>query len=130
LIVLDASAVIGVFYPADTHHERATTLLERAASGGFVVHPMTLAESLVGAAKSGRLSQVRRQIHNMGITVFAPEEDEPLLIAEIRANTELKLPDCCVLATALSLSASLITFDDRLSSIARSESVALFAELE
>jgi len=125
LIVLDASAVIAVFNPADPHHERASTVLEQAASGGFVVHPITLAESLVGAAKSGRVNQVRRQIHNMGISVFTPDEDEPLLIAEIRTNTGLKLPDCCVLAAALSLSSPLLTFDEKLVAAARQQSIGV-----
>jgi predicted nucleic acid-binding protein len=130
LIVLDASAVIAVFYPADPHHERATTLLEQAASGGFMVHPMTLAESLVGAARSGRLNQFRRQLHNMGIEVFSPEEDEPLLIAELRANTGLKLPDCCVLAAALSLSSPLMTFDEKLGAAARQQSIVVVDSLD
>jgi len=130
VIVLDASAVIAVFYPANPHHERATRLLEHAAAGGFAVHPMTLAESLVGAAKGGRLNQLRRQIHNMGITVFAPEEDEPLLIAEIRANTGLKVPDCCVLAAALSLSSSLMTFDEKLGACAREQSIGVVDSID
>jgi predicted nucleic acid-binding protein len=123
VIVLDASAVIGVFSPADPHHELAAALLERHAPGGFSVHPVTLAECLVGAARAGRLTQLRLQIQNMGIEVFAPDRDEPLLIAEIRASTGLKLPDCCVLAASLALSAPLLTFDDNLRNSARARSI-------
>jgi predicted nucleic acid-binding protein len=130
VIVLDASAVIATFFTADPHHGRATALLESNAPGGFVLHPMTLAESLVGAARIGRINQIRRQIQNMGITVFAPDTDEPLLIAEIKANTGLKLPDCCVLATALGLSAPLITFDEKLRSAARAQSIAVVDPIE
>lgn len=130
MIVLDASVVIAVFYPADVHHDRAAELLERNAGGGFVVHQMTLAESLVGAATSGRLIQVRRQVQNMGIEVFEPDADEPLLVAEMRANTGLKLPDCCVLAAALSLSAPLITFDEKLRAVARAQSIVVIDSLD
>lgn len=130
MIVLDASAVIAVFSTPDPHHAKVVPLLELNAVGGFVLHPMTLAESLVGAARIGRLNQVHRLIQNMGIDVYEPDADEPLLIAEIRANTGLKLPDCCVLATALSLSAPLITFDDKLRSAARAQSIPVVDSIE
>jgi predicted nucleic acid-binding protein len=125
VIVLDANVMIGVFYPSDAHHDKAAALLERHAAHGFIVHPITLAESLVGAAKVGRLNQVRRQIQNMGIDVFVPDDDEPVLIAELRSNTGLKLPDCCVLAASLGLSAPLLSFDDKLIDCARGQSIDL-----
>jgi predicted nucleic acid-binding protein len=125
VIVLDSSAVIAAFYSSDAHHEMAVTLLDRHAAGGFLVHPITLAESLVGAARSGRINQARTQMRNMGIEVYSPDSEEPLLIAEIRANTGLKLPDCCVLAASLVLTAPLMTFDDKLRSSARAQSVGV-----
>jgi predicted nucleic acid-binding protein len=125
VIVLDASVVIAALYSSDPHHPTASALLEANAAQGFAVHPMTLAEVLVGGARVGRLNQLRRKIYNMGIEVFAPDSDEPLLLAEIRANTALKLPDCCVLATALSLSSPLITFDSRLRAAAAAQSIVV-----
>ena len=125
LRVIDASAAIGAFYPADPHHGRVVALLERHASGGFAVHPMTLAECLVGATRVGHLAQVSVQIRNMGIEATSPDPDEPQLIAEIRSNTRLKLPDRCVLSAALSLSAPLMTFDEKLRDSARAQSVDL-----
>jgi predicted nucleic acid-binding protein len=130
VIVLDASAVIAIFYGSDPHHEKAAMLLVDNAQGGFVVHPVTLAECLVGAARVGRINQIHRQIRNMGIEVFSPDADEPLLIAEVRANTGLKLPDCYVLAAALALSAPLISFDKRLCETARAQSVAVVEQIE
>lgn len=126
MIVLDASVVIGVFYPADPHHERASSMVEQSVADGFAIHPMTLAESLVGSAKVGRLNQLRRQIENMGIELYEPDREEPLLIAEIRANTGLKLPDCCVLAAALDLSAPIMTFDEKLATAAIATSITRF----
>lgn len=97
--------------------------METNARRSFTVHPFTLAECLVGSAKVGRLNQLRRQIQNMGITLYQPDVDEPLLLAEIHAFTGLKLPDCCVLSTALELSAPVMTFDDKLASAARARSI-------
>jgi predicted nucleic acid-binding protein len=130
VIVLDASAVIAVFFSSDVHHDQATALLQEHASRGFTVHPITLAETLVGAARAGRISQVHRQIRTMGVEPFTPDSDEPLLIAELRANTGLKLPDCCVLATALALSAPLITFDDKLRRGARDQAISVIEPIE
>lgn len=125
MIVLDASAVIAAFYSKDSHHDNAVELLHAHASDGFVVHPLTLAECLVGPARSGHITQVRRQIRAMGIEVYVPDAEEPSLIAEIRANTALKLPDCCVLAVALSLSAPILTFDGRLRAAALEQSIGV-----
>lgn len=125
MIVLDASVIIAVFSSQDPHHSTAVRLLEHNAGAGFRVHPMTLAETLVAAARLGRINNAYRQIRTMGIDVFTPDVDEPLLIAELRANTGLKLPDCCVLAAALNLSEPLITFDDRLRSAAREQSIVV-----
>ncbi|MGL5859950.1 MAG: PIN domain-containing protein, partial [Phycicoccus sp.] len=56
MIVLDASVVIAHLESRDTHHERATELLLRHADHEFLVSPVTLAETLVGPARDGRLA--------------------------------------------------------------------------
>jgi len=56
--------------------------------------------------------------------VVAPHDDgEPLRVAELRANSGLKLPDCCVLDVAIHHRARLATFDDALAAAARKRSV-------
>ncbi len=47
-----------------------------------------------------------------GITVAPHDDGEPLRLAELRASSGLKLPDCCVLDVAIRHQASLATFDN------------------
>jgi len=48
-----------------------------------------------------------------------------LRLAELRAASGLKLPDCCVLDIAISNHASLATFDDALAVAARRRDIAV-----
>lgn len=57
-------------------------------------------------------------------SVVAPYDDGELLrLAELRASSGLKLPDCCVPDVAIHHQASLATFDDKLAAAARTRSV-------
>ena len=57
---LDASVLIALMNAGDAHHRDAVTLVRRAAiAGDLIAHPLTIAESAVGAAEHGRLQQVR-----------------------------------------------------------------------
>ena len=52
--------------------------------------------------------------------------DAALRLALLRAQTGLKLPDCCVLLAAADASAqSIATFDDRLAKVARDSGIAV-----
>lgn len=125
MIVLDASVLIALFGRSDAHNERSRSFFEKHVAEGFVVHPLTLTEVLVGGARLGKLHQLNRDIHAMGVEVAQPDSDEPLLLAEIRNSTGLKLPDCCVLVTALRLSAPLFTFDAQLARVAAAQGLTL-----
>lgn len=50
-------------------------------------------------------------------------DGELLRLAELRASSGLKLPDCCVPDVAIHHQASLATFDDTLAAAARTRSV-------
>lgn len=53
-------------------------------------------------------------------SVVAPYDDGELLrLAELRASSGLKLPDCCVPDVAIHHQASLATFDDTLAAAAQ-----------
>lgn len=75
----------------------------RHAAGGFALHPMTLAEILVGGARAGRFARLERDIRPIGAEAIVPDAEEPLLLAELRSTTGLKPPDCSVLSAALLL---------------------------
>lgn len=116
MIVLDASVVIAFLDPNDRHHQRAVHLLEERAADGFRMHQLTLAEVLVGAVRTGRGNQLLDDLVSAGVVATSTE---PQILAELRATTGLKMPDCCVLAVAQHWSLPLATFDEQLARVAR-----------
>lgn len=125
MIALDASVLIGHLTPHDAHHAAATEILLNAAPGSMLVHPLTLAEVLEGGVRVGRGQAMRDDLEAAGIRVVTPDAGEPLRLAELRASTGLKLPDCCVLDVARHSASSLATFDDALAAGARHRGVPL-----
>lgn len=117
MIVLDAGVLIGFLEPADVHHDAAVSLLAETAEP-LVVHPITLAEVLVGPARAHREVELSADLRDLGVRTAELGDDQPVLLARLRADTRLKMPDVCVLATAIGLSAALATFDTRLATAA------------
>ena len=118
MIVLDASVIIAMLRPADAHHERARSILDQHAADGFLAHTVTLAEVLVDPVRLGRGAQRLADLRTMGVHVLTADANEPLQLAELRATTGLRLPDCCVLLAATRGPSALATFDDRLAKAA------------
>lgn len=126
MIVLDASLVIAHLELRDAHHERASRYLRERADEDFVMHSLNLAEVLVGGAKVGRAEEMLADLRAIGIDVASPVDGEPLRLANLRAKTTLKLPDCCALDVALTMrAAALATFDDALAEAARARGIAV-----
>ena len=123
MIALDASVLIAHLSPLDAHHAAATAILLNAAPGSMLVHCLTLAEVLVGGVRVGRGAAMRDDIRAASVQVASQDGDEPLRLAELRATTGLKLPDCAILDVAIHHQASLATFDDALASAARRRGV-------
>lgn len=125
MIALDASVLIAHLTPVAAHHDAATGILLAASPEPLLVHTMTLAEVLVGGVKIGRGAQLHADLRATGIQLASHDEQEPLRLAELRATSRLKLPDCCVLDTAISNDASLATFDSTLATAARQRGIAV-----
>lgn len=124
-MILDASVAIALRTSRDPHAEAARALVLSTAE--LVIHPVTLAETLVAPARAGVAAEVRdRLVDGMRIGVWAPDADEPLRIAELRAATRVALPDCYVLGLAETTGMPLATFDARLASVARDRGVSVF----
>jgi predicted nucleic acid-binding protein len=123
LIVLDASVLIAHLRSTDAHHPIARAMLLEHAEEGFAVHRLTLAEVLVGAARKGRERELLEQLVTAGIEVTHPAPDEALELARLRAASGLKLPDCCVLSSALAERHGLATFDRALAAAARERGI-------
>lgn len=118
VIVLDASVIIALVDGADPHHDAARTLLSDGIQERLVVHRLTMAESLVRAAAVGAARLTAQRFAAIGIEL-REQSDDPIELAELRARTKLRMPDCCVLDTALRERATLATFDERLAQVAR-----------
>ena len=120
MITLDACMVIAHLEPRDLRHLEATSYLREHADERFLMHSLNLAEVLVGGARAGRGQEMLDDLHAIGIRVADRAEGESLRLAHLRAESGLRLPDCCALDTALtSNSSTLATFDDNLSKVAR-----------
>ena len=118
MIVLDASVLIAHLDAGDRHHERAESLLADRARDVLGASPLTLAEVLVAPARAGRLDQAMTALAELGIAAIPLVDDALPQLATLRATTNLKLPDCCVLLTAETTQAAIATFDERLAAAA------------
>lgn len=127
MIVLDASILIAHLDAADEHHRRATAILVSAATDDedVAASPITLAEVLVGPARAGRLEQALAALRQLGVINVDLPTDAPAQLAELRAETGLKLPDCCVLLAATQMGASVATFDAAVAGAATRRGVPL-----
>lgn len=123
MIVMDASVLIAHLNPGDPHHDAATAILLAGTPGRMLAHTITLAEVLVGGVRVGQGASMLDDLRAAGIVAAPHDDGEPLRLAELRANSGLKLPDCCVLDVAIHHQASLATFDDALAAAARKRSV-------
>ena len=122
MIVLDASVLIAHFESADAHHARAGALLHGHGDHDFWANTITLAEFLVGPTRQGTVAAARQGIANLDIAAHGIDADGWLALADIRTSTGCKMPDCCVLYTAIELGvggAMIATFDDALASAAK-----------
>lgn len=120
MIILDASVVIAFLNTADPHNPRAVELLAENVGEGFGMHPLTLAEVLVGGVRVGRANQLLADLQAIGVMALDSQANEAMILAELRASSGMKMPDCCVLMTALRDASPLATFDERLARTARS----------
>lgn len=120
MIVADASALIAHLEAGDAHHDPVERILLDLADRPLRSSTSTLAEVLVGPAAAGRLEEARAALEILGVEELGLGADAPPRLAVLRAETGLKLPDCCVLLAARTTpGAALLTFDRRLGAVAR-----------
>lgn len=112
MIVVDASALIAFLDPDDAHHTDSIALLGDAVPP-LLVHPITAAEVLVAPVRRGVADAVWADLVAIGVEIDTTPID-PFQLARLRAETGVKMPDCCVLATAANRQVGVATFDERL----------------
>ncbi len=114
MIVIDASVLIAHFDARDAQHKRAAQALNTVGAEVLGANSITLAEVLVGPARAGRLDDARVALRDLGVDDLDLPANAATELATLRAQTNLRLPDCCVLLSAQLEHASLLTFDERL----------------
>lgn len=65
-------------------------------------------------ARQGRLDSVRDALADLGVHELPFPEDAAARLAQLRASTNRKMPECCVLLAAEQTHARLASFDDAL----------------
>jgi predicted nucleic acid-binding protein len=111
VIVLDASALIAHLDGGDRHHADAQSLLETNSQEQLGASPITLAETLVSPARAGRLADAETALRQLGVEELTLGENVPGRLAQLRTDTGLKMPDCCVLLAAQDHDARIASFD-------------------
>jgi predicted nucleic acid-binding protein len=119
LIVLDASVLIAHFDAGDPHHEKARRLLKKYNGEQLGASAITLAETLVSPARAGRLVDAEAALDRLGVVELVLDEGSPGLLAAMRTESGMKLPDCCVLLAARDHDAAVASFDKRLLAAAK-----------
>jgi predicted nucleic acid-binding protein len=114
VIILDASVLIAHLDGNDAHHEEATLLLSESEGEALAASTITLAETLVLGAKTGQLRAMREAIERLGVRELVTGADAHVRLAELRARTGLKLPDCCVLLATKEVGGVVASFDSAL----------------
>lgn len=121
MIVLDASVLIAHLDAADAQHERAGELLSLHSAEDLGASVLTLAETLVSPARADRVQLALGAISRLEIAAIPIDMTAPARLAALRAGTNLRLPDCCVLLAAQDAGAAVVlTFDEQLASASRS----------
>ena len=125
MIVLDASVLIGFLDSADVQHAAATSLLQDTLDDELATATITLAEVLLAPARSGQLEVVLGVLRDIEVVELALPSHAAARLAGLRADTGLKMPDCCVLLTAEAAGAQLASFDARLCRAAREQELSV-----
>lgn len=123
VIVLDASVLIAYLDGSDNFHSRAEILLVREVNDDFAANSLTVAEVLVGPARKNRLEAAREALQDLGLQELAFPPDTAVKLAALRASTNLKMPDCCVLLAAEDAHARIASLDHRLADAADARDV-------
>ena len=124
MIVLDASVLIAFLDSQDKHHVAAESVLARA-DDQLAANPLTLAEVFVAPARENQLAPVLAALEALEIQELPFPADTAIRLAQLRAATGLKMPDCCVLLAADGTAATIATFDERLGRAAENQNVAV-----
>ena len=119
VVVLDAGALIALFDSKDSHHEWALKMFVDTAGDELVMSSLTYAEVLVRPLREGRADLFESSVGGLGISLASIEATDARPLAALRTETNLKMPDAVVLATAIHNDSHIATTDAGLAKVAR-----------
>lgn len=125
VIVLDASVLIAYLDADDDRHVVAESLLAREIDDDLGMNPLTLAEVLVAPVREGRLRQAQEALRDLEVNELPFPSDTAVRLAELRATTGLRMPDCCVVLAAEDAGATVASFDRQLIQAAKARNMAV-----
>ena len=114
VIILDANVLIGFLDATDPHHAASVDLLERRFVDGFGSSVLTVSEALVHPTRVGRQDAAMAALLRIGLQVIALSASDAAVLAQVRNEYRLRMPDAVALHTALSTSSELASFDEAL----------------
>lgn len=115
-VALDARVLIGLLDSTDPHHAAARRIF--AAGRRFLVHPVNIGEALIAPERAGRGLEAYEDLQRIGVLPSPLGANEPLILARVREQHRLRVPDACALAVAVHNDIPLVTFDKQLASAA------------
>lgn len=114
MIVLDASVLIAYLDRDDQHHLQAETLLAREIDDDFAANSWTRLRCLSFRHAKADCRPYAARWQTRSCTSCPSPTDTAVELTQLRAGTNLKMPDCWSLLAAQNAHARLTSFDDRL----------------
>jgi toxin FitB len=111
LTVLDANIIVGYLDADDAHHADARDIV--AGADELAASVLTIGEACVDAVRTGRLQELLAALAAIELRTAELSAEAAPTLAELRAQTTLKMPDVCVLYAAMALGADAIGTRDR-----------------
>lgn len=127
MITLDANVLIAAFNDKDSHHEWALEFFRDTLTSELLISSLTYAEILVAPSRRDMVSQFRRSIDALGFEVMDISAEDAVEIAQVRAETNLRMPDAVVIHTAQTTGSALATTDKQVAKAAVTLGIAVYS---
>ena len=125
-VVLDANFLIALYNEKDTHHAWANDVSLDTLGEELFIPALSFAETLVRPARAGKADLIALALEDLGVRVIPLLEDSALHLAQVRADSGLRMPDAVVLQAALENNCSIATSDGALAKAAQIAGVTVF----
>jgi predicted nucleic acid-binding protein len=126
IIVLDTSALIALTSSKDPHHQWALKMFRDTAAFELQMSALSLAEALVHPARADRAGKFLKLIDGLGLEITPIEASDASRLANLRATTNLKMPDAVVLQQAIKVKGSIATTDKTLAKVTKQKAIDVF----